>query len=273
LHDDGDLYGAAGSQDGDDDCPRTIVAEDEDDRQHVPDVDGMNAAMNDFLTGIEQGLGDNYKNLAKVLQDVPIPKVLLLHPMTVAVAIAAGFIPAQDEGAALLFTPSELMLYKHASVHKWTVKELKEVIAMLKSPEFNSADVDTNLSDRMNAAIKDKRLKCHKMTESADDGDQDLDFWLRDLEDVLRELISDERLAGHQHFHFEVTKDSDGERVFGPSNGAMSFQIAQARVGWNCVPLSIVIYIDGSYIKKNIPVKPIFCYYPLLFCFFSDLRL
>jgi hypothetical protein len=36
------------------------------------------------------------------------------------------------------------------------------------------------------------------MRESDLDGDQDLTFWLRSLEDVLREILGDERMDGHQ---------------------------------------------------------------------------
>ena len=36
------------------------------------------------------------------------------------------------------------------------------------------------------------------------------------------------------------------------------FQIAQIRCGEGSVPVSLVIYIDGSFIKHGIPVKPIY---------------
>ena len=96
------------------------------------------------------------------------------------------------------------------------------------------------------------------MRESDLEGDQDLTFWIRSLEEVLREILGDERMAGHQHFSFEMLINEDGEREFGASNGAVSFQIAQLRSGPDCVPVSLVIYIDGSFIKHGIPVKPIY---------------
>ncbi len=34
-------------------------------------------------------------------------------------------------------------------------------------------------------------------------------------------------------------------------------ELAQVRCGPDCVPVSLVIYIDGSFIKHGIPVKPI----------------
>ena len=101
----------------------------------------------------------------------------------------------------------------------------------------------------------------HNMRESDVDGDQDLSFWLRSLEEVLKEVLGDERMAGHQHFSFEMSETEDGERELGASNGAVSFQIAQIRCGDGCVPVSLVIYIDCSFIKHGIPVKPIYGMY------------
>jgi hypothetical protein len=54
-------------------------------------------------------------------------------------------------------------------------------------------------------------------------------------------------------------RTEDGERQFGASNGAVSFQLAQVLCGQDCVPVSLVTYIDGSFIKHGIPLKPIYC--------------
>ena len=58
-----------------------------------------------------------------------------------------------------------------------------------------------------------------------------------------------------------VENEETVEREFGASNSAVSFQLAQVRFGPNCVPVSLVIYIDGSFIKHGIPVKPIYGMY------------
>ena len=72
-----------------------------------------------------------------------------------------------------------------------------------------------------------------------------------------------------------------GEREFDASNRAVSFQLAQVRVGAYCVPVSLVIYIDSSFIKHGIPVKPIYgisvilllyvCYTPVISMSYSCL--
>ena len=77
---------------------------------------------------------------------------------------------------------------------------------------------------------------------------------------VLWELLSDPRLAGCQHFAFKEYKDASGARILGGhANGSVSFQLAQLRVGKDTVPISIVLYIDGSFIKRGIPIRPVYC--------------
>ncbi len=54
--------------------------------------------------------------------------------------------------------------------------------------------------------------------------------------------------------------DPHGNRLFaGHSNGSVTFQLAQIRVGADKVPVSLVIYIDATYIKRGIPILPIYC--------------
>ncbi len=73
------------------------------------------------------------------------------------------------------------------------------------------------------------------------------------------ELLPDERMAGHQHFGFKLSTDANGDRVFGgDANGSLTFELAQLRVGPGTVPISIVLYIDATYIKHGIPIRPIY---------------
>ncbi len=46
---------------------------------------------------------------------------------------------------------------------RWTVDELKKVIAMLRHPDFNAKDVDPDLHRRMDKAVQDGRIKCFNM--------------------------------------------------------------------------------------------------------------
>ena len=93
---------------------------------------------------------------------------------------------------------------------RWTKEELKKVIAMLQNPEFDSKDIDPDLHKRMDKAVLDGRIKCFNMRESDADGDQDLNLWLRELEDVVQEIMEDPIFKGNQNFKFEIDLDEAG---------------------------------------------------------------
>jgi hypothetical protein len=94
--------------------------------------------------------------------------------------------------------------------------------------------------------------------KETEDGDQDVSFYLMNVESVVRDLISDPRARNHQFFGFKEYLDSRGVRIIGEANGSVSFQYAAHKIGPKCVPLSIVIYIDQTFIKNGIDVRPIY---------------
>ena len=92
------------------------------------------------------------------------------------------------------------------------------------------------------------------------DGAQKLELYKHPEEKVLHEFMSNIRLAGYQHFASKEYLDPHGNRLFaGHANGSVCFQLAQLRIGEGKVPVSLVIYIDTTYIKKGIPIRPIYC--------------
>ena len=101
---------------------------------------------------------------------------------------------------------------------------------MLRNPEFDAKDVDPDLHKRMNKAVEDGRIKSFNMREGSADGDQDLNLWLRELEDVVREIMEDPIFKGNQNFKFEMDVDELGRRLFGgEANAGVAFQIGQLR--------------------------------------------
>ena len=101
--------------------------------------------------------------------------------------------------------------------------------------------------------------------------------------------MEDPLFKGNQNFHFEMDLDALGKRMFGgEADAGVSFQIGQlryvhlhdeyilvhtgyipgtyfiltciscCRAGDGTVPLAIVVYINGSFVKHKIPVKPIY---------------
>ena len=109
--------------------------------------------------------------------------------------------------------------------------ELKDMIALLKWTDFDPAEIDTDLHKRVVDAIQDGYIKRFDMRVNTRDCDQDLSMWIRDVEEVVREIMGDERFKGHQKFRFEACLEDDGgQRVFGgEANAGVSFQIGQIR--------------------------------------------
>ena len=68
------------------------------------------------------------------------------------------------------------------------------------------------------------------MREGPADWDQDLNFWTRELDDLVREIMEDPIFKGNQNFKFEMDMDEAGKRLFGgEANAGVSFQIGQLR--------------------------------------------
>jgi hypothetical protein len=75
---------------------------------------------------------------------------------------------------------------------------------------------------RLQAAMDSGDLKVINMHKDGD-GPQILELFTRSAEKVLRELIGDLRLVGHQHFAFHEYTDPHGNRPFpGDANGSVS---------------------------------------------------
>lgn len=173
--------------------------------------------------------------------------------------LQAGMIPNPDSAMAGLFTQSEQILQDHCRTFATSQTELKDLIQkVLHHPHFDPAQVDHDMHERLMKAIDDEDILIHDMWEEGD-GRNDCQFYKRPLKKVLQELIADPRLEGHQHFRFEAKYDSMGNRILGgDANGSLCFQLAQLRIGDDKVPVSLVLYIDKTFIKRGIPVRPIY---------------
>ena len=124
---------------------------------------------------------------------------------------------------------------------RWTVDEIKDMIAFLKQADFDPTVIDTDLHKRVADAIQDWIIRRFDMRVNSRDGDQGLSMWMRDVEEVVREFIReimrDERFKSHQNFTFKASLQDDSERVYGgEANTAVSFQIGQIR----CCPSQVI---------------------------------
>jgi hypothetical protein len=226
------------------------------------DVPDTRSLLDEFLSKMSKSVDDEYRTLSDLLATIPDPSgYARASALTVSDARENGLMPKPDTAILEAFSASEIKMYKHTTKYKWTIDELVDTIKLIKSADFKVDDINVDLHKRIAAAVAKGHFTSHNMRESELDGDQDLLFWLRSLEDVLREVLGVDRMEGHQHIQFEISVDEDGRREFGASNGAVSFQIAQIHCGEGCTPVSLVIYIDGSFIKYGIQVKPIYGMY------------
>jgi len=67
---------------------------------------------------LEKQERNGFKDLASVLSQLPKPAQGSATSLSLADAIEAGFLPALDKDQADMFTPSELLLYRHAQDHR-----------------------------------------------------------------------------------------------------------------------------------------------------------
>jgi hypothetical protein len=170
-------------------------------------------------------------------------------------------VPPPNEQDRTAFTKSERILMDYQKLKKMSAQDIKDLIQdVLHNKEFDVDEVDHNMHDRlMRAVAGDGEMDVLDMWQEGD-GVQDVRFFKRKVEVVLRELIADARLEGCQHFAFKEYKNANGDRILGGhANGSVSFQVAQARVGPGKVPISIVLYIDATFLKRGIPIRPIYC--------------
>ncbi len=171
--------------------------------------------------------------------------------------------PLDPQEASGMINGSEQILKEYAKKASLTrtAKDIKTLIEdVLHNPKFNAEELDTDMLQRFANSIDSGDLDIISTMHLEGDGAQKLELFKRPAEKVLQELLSDIRLAGCQHFGFKEYLDPHGNRLFaGHSNGSVSFQLAQIRVGPGKVPVSLVIYIEATYITKGIPIRPIYC--------------
>ena len=132
--------------------------------------------------------------------------------------------PLDPQKASGIITSSEQILKDYASASSLTAKDIKRLIDnVLHNPDFNADDVDTDMLEQFANSIDSGDLEIISMHQEGD-GAQKLELFKRPAEKVLRELISNIRLAECQHFAFKEYLDPHGNRLFaGHSNGSFSF--------------------------------------------------
>jgi len=254
-HDDADLGFDAGPPAGALDPLAAFLKELEDlDSMSGPDI---MAAMADLPVPQEGSVdGMSFQDAVEVGKT----HVMKSYMISNMISLQAKLLPAHNMEDGRAFTRSERILLDHQKLKRMSAVDLRDLIRdVLHNPEFNASEVDHNMHERLMRAVEEGEMDILDMWQDGD-GEQDVRFFKRRVEIVLRELLADERLEGCQHFAFKEYKNSKGERILGGhANGSITFQLAQLRVGPGKVPISIVLYIDATFIKRGIPIRPIYC--------------
>ena len=108
--------------------------------------------------------------------------------------------------------------------------ELKNMIALLKRADFDPTEINTDLHKRVADAIQDGFIMCFDLCMKGRVRDQELSMWKCNVEEVVREIMRDERFKGHHNFSFEASLQYNSERVYGgEANAVVSIQIGQIR--------------------------------------------
>jgi hypothetical protein len=142
----------------------------------------------------------------------------------------AGHLPPLNADDASMFTASECIIQDLVRKYKTKAAELKDLIQeVLHHPDFDVREVDTNMHECLMRCLAAGDTEVIYLWEEGD-GNQPVQLYKRHGMKVLWELLADK-----------------------------TFQLAQIDVGPGEMPISIVLYIDGTFIKRSIPIRPIYC--------------
>ena len=114
-------------------------------------------------------------------------------------------------------------------INATVVKDLMQKV--IHHRDFNANEVDHDMHQRLMLVVEDGDIEVIDMWKEGD-GIQDVSFVKRKVAKVLMELLSDERMAGRQHFGFKLSTNADGDRVLGgDANGSVSFELPSVNQG------------------------------------------
>ena len=67
---------------------------------------------------------------------------------------------------------------------------------------------------------------------------------------IVEDLVADVRFNGYQSLSFELL-EQNGERVFGPANSGVWWQINAREVGSDNVLLALIVFEDASFAMQT----------------------
>jgi hypothetical protein len=129
---------------------------------------------------------------------------------------------------------------------------LKERAFILEDLHADSIrEIEKLISDSCKGKIKEYDL----WTEM--DGLQEVKLYLRTLRQIIEDLLRHLGYRDLQYLHFEY-RECNGERIFGPANGGLWWQITVRKIGQGHVLIALVVFQDGSWVKMNLSCEPLY---------------
>ena len=82
---------------------------------------------------------------------------------------------------------------------------------------------------------------------------------MRTLKPIIQDILADLGFENIQYLWFEY-QEVNGERRYGPANGAIWWQITVRQIGKGhvLVAAGLIIFQDGSWVKMNLSCEPIY---------------
>ena len=183
-----------------------------------------------------------------------------------AVPVGAHF-TRQIRPNALLSNPSSILNYSQArgvglrNMYALPRAAADAVIEMVSDPKFVPREIGTKYVKRLEKKLlkgfDGGDVSVFDMHEEMD-GKQDVRLFLRSIQYVVGCIFGDEAFADSMVFTFHPEFDENGERRLGSFMGSAWCQIHARHIGSNQVLLAFAIFIDKSYTRVNVPVKPAF---------------
>jgi hypothetical protein len=134
-----------------------------------------------------------------------------------------------------------------------------KLLRMLRTPGFRTSDLSVatvaTMRSTFNKTYGDCNVEAINMHLDVD-GEQEVIFWTRDALEVAHELLDDPKAQGLQYLKFVRSEDGNGNRIFGPANGGLWWEKAQAQNPDSCI-LAVIIGSDSAQHGKNGSVHPI----------------
>jgi hypothetical protein len=82
-------------------------------------------------------------------------------------------------------------------------------------------------------------------------------LYLRSLKQIIEGILAELGFRNLQYLWFEY-REVNGERVFGPANGAIWWQITVRQIGSGHVLIAIVVFQDGSWVRMHLSCEPLY---------------